>query len=97
MQILLTEVTGAIGRAVARSLLASGHDVVGIAEQPHRDLDSEVRFARAALDHPILRTLAADADVVVQLPPQGSMRPADVVRVSDVAARGGARLIFPSL
>ena len=50
MQILLTEVTGAIGRAVARSLLASGHDVVGIAEQPHRDLDSEVRFARAALD-----------------------------------------------
>ncbi len=97
MRILLTEVTGAIGRAVARSLLASGHDVVGIAEQPHRDLDSEVSFARATLDHPILRTLAADADVVVQLPPPGPLRPADSVRVSDVAARGGARLIFPSL
>lgn len=97
MRILLTEVTGALGRAAARSLLAAGHDVSGIAEQPHRDLASEVSFACAALDHPILRGLAGDADVVVQLPPQGTLRPADVVRVSDAAARGGTRLVFPSL
>ena len=97
MRILVTEVTGALGRALARSLLASGHDVSGIAEGGHRDLDSEVSFTCAGLDHPVVRALAADADVVVQLPSSGPPRQADVVRVGDAAARGGSRLVFPSL
>ena len=83
--------------ALARSLLASGHDVSGIAEGGHRDLDSEVSFTRAGLDHPVVRALAADADVVVQLPSSDPLRQADVVRVGDAAARGGSRLVFPSL
>lgn len=97
MRILLTEVTGAWGRALAHSLLAAGHDVSGIAERGHRDLDPEVGFTRAGLDHPILRRLAADADVVVALPGPAPVRQSDVVRVGDAAARGGARLVFPSL
>lgn len=103
MRILLTEVTGELGRALVRSLLAAGHDVVGIAEQPHRDLDPEVSLVRAGLHHPVLYELAADADVVVQLPAAGpqvgslTVRPAEAVRVADAAARAGARLVFPSL
>ncbi|MCV7343022.1 hypothetical protein [Mycolicibacterium rhodesiae] len=99
MRILLTEVTGELGRALAQSLLAAGHDVYGIAERPHRDLDAGVAFVAAALSHPMLYRLAELADVVVQLPAEGRdlARPADVARVCDAAARGGARIVFPSL
>jgi len=99
MRILLTEVTGGLGRALARSLVAAGHDVVGIAERPHADLAGEVAFVTAPLEHPVLHELAADADVVVQLPPEtpGVPRLADIVRVCDAAARAGARVVFPSL
>ncbi|WP_319434263.1 NAD-dependent epimerase/dehydratase family protein [Mycobacterium sp. RTGN5] len=98
MQILLTEVTGELGRALAQSLLAAGHDVYGIAERPHRDLDPGVDFVCAALTHPILYRLAESADVVVHLAVEGraTTRQADVARVCDAAARGGARVVFPS-
>ena len=99
MRILLTEVTGELGRALAQSLLAAGHDVYGVAERPHRDLDPGVDFVCAALSHPVLYRLADIADVVVHLPVEGrdSTRPADVARICDAAARGGARIVFPSL
>ncbi len=99
MRILLTEVTGELGRALAQSLLAAGHDVYGIAERPHRDLDPAVQFVAAALSHPVLYRLGELADVVVQLPAEGRdlTRPADVARVCDAAARGGARIVFLSL
>jgi nucleoside-diphosphate-sugar epimerase/phosphohistidine swiveling domain-containing protein len=98
MQILLTEVTGELGRALAQSLLAAGHDVYGIAERPHRDLDPGVTFVCAALSHPALYRLAARADVVIHLPAAGATaRCADVARVCDAAARGGARIVLPSL
>ncbi|WP_179472179.1 PEP-utilizing enzyme [Mycolicibacterium vinylchloridicum] len=99
MQILLTEVTGELGRALAQSLLAAGHDVYGIAERPHRDLDPGVTFVCAALSHPALYRLAEHADVVIDLPAEGpdTTRCADVARICDAAARGGARIVFPSL
>ncbi|WP_207760695.1 NAD-dependent epimerase/dehydratase family protein [Mycolicibacterium sphagni] len=99
MQIFLTGVTGELGRALAQSLLAAGHDVSGIAERPHRDLDTGVEFSCAALTHPVLYQLAEQADVVVALPVEDrdTTRPADVARICDAAARGGARIVFPSL
>lgn len=99
MRIVLTEVTAELGRALAQSLLAAGHDVYGIAERPHRDLDPGVEFVGAPLGHPVLYRLAEEADVVVHLPAEGrdATRSADVARVCDAAARGGARVIFPSL
>ncbi|MCX2929631.1 hypothetical protein ORI20_05055 [Mycobacterium sp. CVI_P3] len=99
MRILLTEVTGELGRALAESLLAAGHQVHGIAERPHRDLDPGVDFFCAALTHPVLYPLAQKADVVVLLPPAGrdAIRSAEVARVCDAAARGGSRIVFPSL
>ncbi|BBX08121.1 hypothetical protein [Mycolicibacterium aichiense] len=99
MRILLTEVTGELGRALAQSLLAAGHDVYGMAERPHRDLDAGVEFVAAAPSHPVLYRMAEAADVVVPLPADGRdlTRPADIARVCDAAARGGARIVFPSL
>ena len=98
MRILLTEVTGGLGRALAQSLLASGHDVSGVALQAHRDLDPGVDFVSAAPAHRVVYDLAAEADVVVPLPSDGAgVRPAELVRICDAAARGGARVVFPSL
>lgn len=99
MRILLTEVTGELGRAVARSLLAAGHDVQGIAQRPHRDLEPGVDFIAAGLDHPVVYRLTERADVVILLPLDGSAGPgpADVVRICDAAARAGVRVVFPSL
>ncbi|WP_052960303.1 hypothetical protein [Mycobacterium sp. EPa45] len=99
MRILLTEVTGELGRALARSLLAAGHDVYGVAERPHHDLDPGVDFVGAALSHPVLYRLAELVDVVVHLPDESRLVPcsADVAFVCDAAARGGARIVFPSL
>ncbi|BBY67059.1 PEP-utilizing enzyme [Mycolicibacterium helvum] len=98
MRILLTEVAGELGRALAQSLLAAGHDVYAIAERAHRDLDPGVDFVCAALTHPVLYRLAEIADVIVHLPAAGGTTgSADVARICDAAARGGARMIFPSL
>ena len=98
MRILLTQVTGGLGRALAQSLLASGHEVSGVALRAHRDLDPGVDFVSATPGHRVVYDLAADADVVVPLPPDGDgVRPAELVRICDAATRGGARVIFPSL
>jgi phosphohistidine swiveling domain-containing protein len=98
MRILLTEVTGGLGRALAQSLLASGHDVSGVALRAHRDLDPGVDFVSAAPGHRAIYDLAADADVVLPLPSDGDGgRLTELVRICDAAARGGARLVFPSL
>lgn len=98
MRILLTEVTGGLGRALAQSLLASGHEVSGVALRAHRDLDPGVDLVTATPAHRVVYDLAAAADVVVPLPPDGDgVRPAELVRLCDAATRGGARVIFPSL
>ncbi|OBF02363.1 hypothetical protein A5730_23600 [Mycobacterium sp. ACS4054] len=101
MQILVTDATGALGRLVARQLIAAGHTVTGIAERPHPFLDGNVEFVCAPLRHPVLRELAEEADAVIHLAPIDTTAPgsADIdllAHVTDVAARAGDRLLFVS-
>lgn len=101
MQILVTDATGAVGRLVARRLLAAGHSVAGIAERCHTALDPAVDFVRAPLSDPVLQELTAEADAVIHLAPvdptaPGSARIDGLARVTDAAARSGARLLFVS-
>jgi nucleoside-diphosphate-sugar epimerase len=101
VRILLTGVTGVLGRAVARQLLASGYAVSGIAGYPHDNLDPDVNFVCGQLGGPILHQLADDADVVVHLAPiehgaPGSAGINGLVQVAHTAARAGARLIYLS-
>lgn len=101
MQILVTDAAGALGRLVARQLIAAGHTVTGIAERPHPFLDGNVEFVCAPLRHPVLRELAEEADAVIHLAPIDTTAPgsADVdllAHVTDVAARAGDRLLFVS-
>ena len=101
MRIVVTDVTGLVGRSVARRLVAAGHVVSGIAGQPHDCLDPDVDFACAPLDDPVLQQLADEAEVVLHLAPVEISAPGaaginGVARVSDAAARAGARLVFVS-
>ena len=101
MRILLTGVTGVVGRAVARQLLAAGYAVSGIAGRPHENLDPDVDLVCGPLGGPILQHLADDSDVVVHLAPieagaPGSAGINGLVQVAHAAARAGARLIYAS-
>ncbi len=95
MRILLTGVTGLLGRATARQLIAAGHTVTGIAAHPHQNLHPDVDFVGASLDDPVLQRLADAADVVLHLAPiepgvPGSAGIDGLVRVAHAAARAGA-------
>jgi len=101
VRILLTGVTGVLGRAVARQLLAAGYAVSGIAARPHENLDPDVDFVCGPLGGPILHELTGDADVVVHLAPieagaPGSAGINGLVQVAHAAAGAGARLIYVS-
>jgi nucleoside-diphosphate-sugar epimerase len=101
VRILVTGVTGVVGRAVARQLVTAGHAVSGIALYPHEYLDPAVDFVCARLGDPPLQQLADESDVVVHLAPVEATAPASagisgVVHVAHAAARAGARLIYVS-
>ncbi|MBS4729781.1 NAD-dependent epimerase/dehydratase family protein [Mycobacterium sp. SM1] len=101
MRILVTGVSGAVGRFVARQLVAAGHVVTGIATRPDDRLNPEVSFVCASLSDPVLQQLADEADAVIHLAPIEANAPGcagitGVVRVTDAAARAGARLLFVS-
>ena len=101
MRILLTGVTGVVGRAVSRQLVAAGYAVSGIAGYAHDNLDPDVDFVCGPLGGPILHQLANDSDVVVHLAPieagaPGSSGINGLVQVAHAAARAGARLIYLS-
>jgi nucleoside-diphosphate-sugar epimerase len=101
VQVLVTDVTGVVGRSLARQLLAAGHAVVGIAENQHDCLDADVDFVRAPLSDALLHKLADHVDVVIHLASIDNTVPGGaglggVVRVTDAAARAGARLLFVS-
>ncbi len=101
MRILVTGVTGVVGRLVARQLVAAGHTVSGIAARPHDCLDPGVDFVCAPLHDPVLQQLADAADVVLHLAPiesgaPGSAGISGVAHVVDAAARAGDRLLFVS-
>jgi hypothetical protein len=101
VQILVTAATGTVGRLVARQLIAAGHTVRGIAEQPHACLDPGVDFVCAPLSDPVLQELADEADAVLHLAPVDATAPGSagingVVQVTHAAARAGARLLYVS-
>lgn len=101
MRILVTGVTGTVGRYAARQLVTAGHQVTGIAARPHERLDREVEFVRSTLRGPTLQALADDADVVVHLAPiqpdaPGTAGISALVRVTDAASQAGARLVYVS-
>jgi nucleoside-diphosphate-sugar epimerase len=101
VRVLVTDVTGAVGRSLARQLVAAGHVVSGIAKRPDDRLHPEVSFACASLRDPILQELADEADAVIHLAPVDPGVPGcaginGVVRVTHAAARAGARLLFVS-
>jgi nucleoside-diphosphate-sugar epimerase len=101
VRILLTGVTGVLGRAVARQLVAAGYAVTGVAGRPDERLDPNVDFVCGPLGGPILRQLADESDVVLHLAPieptvPGSAGINGLVRVANAASRGGARLIYVS-
>ncbi len=101
MRILLTGVTGLLGRAMARQLVAAGHTVTGVAAHPHQNLHPDVDFVGASLGDSILQQLADAADVVLHLAPiepgvPGSAGIDGLVRVTHAAARAGARLLYVS-
>jgi nucleoside-diphosphate-sugar epimerase len=101
VRILLTGVTGLLGRAMARQLVAAGHAVTGIAAHPHANLHPDVDFVCASLGDPIVLRLADAVDVVLHLAPiepdvPGSAGIDGLVRVAHASARAGARLIFLS-
>jgi nucleoside-diphosphate-sugar epimerase len=101
VRILVTDATGAMGRLVARQLIAAGHTVSGIAEHPHPCLDPGVEFVCAPPSDPVLQDLADEADAVIHLGPIDTSAPGSadiggVVHVTHAAARAGARLLFVS-
>ena len=101
MRILLTGVTGVVGRAVARQLVAAGYAVTGIAARPHENLHPDVDFVCGPLDDPMLQQLADESDVVLHLAPIEATAPGSagidgLVHVAHAAARAGARLIYVS-
>lgn len=101
MRILVTGVTGMVGRTLARQLIAAGHAVSGIARHPHDHLDPEVDFVCARLGGPLLQQLADESHVVVHLAPVDPTAPGTagingLVHVAHAAARAGARLVFLS-
>lgn len=101
MRILVTGVTGMVGRILARQLTAAGYAVCGIARHPHDNLDPEVDFVCARLGGPVLQQLADESHVVVHLAPVDPTAPGTagingLVHVAHAAARAGARLIFVS-
>ena len=101
MHILVTDATGAVGRLVARQLIAAGHTVSGIAGHPHPWLDPGVELVCAPLGHPVLQELADEADAVIHLAPVDTTAPGSedidgVAHLTHAAARAGARLLFVS-
>jgi uncharacterized protein YbjT (DUF2867 family) len=101
VRILLTGATGAVGRLVARHLVAAGHTVSGIAQRPHEYLPAQIDLICAPLSSPILQDLTGDADAVIHLAPVDSTAPGGegingLAHVTHAAARAGARLLLVS-
>ncbi len=101
MQVLVTDVTGVVGRILARQLLAAGHAVTGIADYPDDRLHPDVGFVCAPLNATLLAGLTDRVDVVIHLAPIERLAPGNagidgLVQVTDAAARAGARMLLVS-
>ncbi|MFE3223059.1 PEP-utilizing enzyme [Nocardia sp. NPDC059228] len=90
MRILVTGVTEPSGRAVARMLLAAGHEVVGLDRQRHRYVDPRVEVIVGDLsDAQVCARAVAGVDAIVHL-----AGPA-VAAIAQAAKDSGARLVVP--
>ncbi|WP_458689908.1 PEP-utilizing enzyme [Nocardia tengchongensis] len=90
MRILVTGVTEPSGRAVARMLLAAGHEVTGLDRQRHRYVDPRVEVAVGDLaDAQVCARAVAGVDAVVHL------AGAAVAAIAKAAQESGARLVVP--
>ncbi|MFF0631689.1 PEP-utilizing enzyme [Nocardia sp. NPDC004151] len=90
MRILVTGVTEPSGRAVARMLLAAGHEVSGLDRQRHRYVDPRVEVTVGDLsDAQVCARAAAGADAIVHL-----AGPA-IAAIAKAAQESGARLVVP--
>ncbi|MBB5918630.1 phosphohistidine swiveling domain-containing protein [Nocardia transvalensis] len=83
MRVLITGVTAPSGRAVARMLLAAGHEVVGVDTRRHRYLDPRVEVSDGAA------SVMAGCDCVIHL------AAGPVGDVAGAAREAGARLVVP--
>ncbi|WP_168441191.1 PEP-utilizing enzyme [Nocardia veterana] len=92
MRVLITGITTPSGRAVARMLLAAGHEVVGLDRAGHRYVDSRipVRIADPG-SAGSFRGLADDCAAVLHL------STAPIAAAAGAARAAGARLIVPVL
>ncbi|MEW1734960.1 PEP-utilizing enzyme [Nocardia beijingensis] len=89
MRVLVTGVSDPTGRAVARMLLAAGHDVVGLDRARHRYVDPRVEVITGDPAEPALCARAvADCAAVVHL--GGSLAP-----IASAAGAAGARIVVP--
>ncbi|NNH74254.1 NAD-dependent epimerase/dehydratase family protein [Nocardia uniformis] len=90
MRILVTGVTEPSGRAVARMLLAAGHEVVGLDRQRHRYVDPRAEAIVGDLSDPKVCARAVDkADTVLHLAGHS------VAAIARAAESAGARLVIP--
>ncbi|WP_067692195.1 PEP-utilizing enzyme [Nocardia jejuensis] len=90
MRILVTGVTEPSGRAVARMLLAAGHEVVGLDRQRHRYVDPRVEVTVGDLSDALVCARAvAGADAVVHLAGRA------IAGIAGAAADAGVRLVVP--
>lgn len=99
MRIAVTGVTTDLGLLVAGQLVAAGHQVTGMAQHGHRDLDPRVELVCAPLDSPALQELTADAEALIHLAPVEPEVPesagiSGIVHVTQAASRSGTRLLF---
>ncbi|WP_194818265.1 PEP-utilizing enzyme [Nocardia sp. XZ_19_385] len=90
MRVLITGVTEPSGRAVARMLLAAGHEVAGLDQRWHRFVDPRVQFTEGnPADPAVCAKAVAECATVIHLAGPGVSAIADAVREAD------AHLVVP--
>lgn len=92
MRVLVTGVTEPTGRAVARMLIAAGHEVVGLAPRPNRYLDPRVNLVLGDADDPAAyaRAIPGCSCVIHLAGP-------DAGALAGAAGKAGARVLLPSV
>jgi nucleoside-diphosphate-sugar epimerase len=106
MRIFVAGATGTLGRPVVKTLVAHGHDVVGLSRSESGARRIEAMGARAvvgnALDHEKMRSLIVDArpeqvlHLLTALPPGGVIRNKQLRPTNELRTRGTQNLIRAS-
>ncbi|WP_406229567.1 PEP-utilizing enzyme [Nocardia sp. NBC_01009] len=90
MRVLVTGITEPSGRAVARMLLAAGHEVVGLDRRWHRHVDPRVQFvAGDPVDAGVCARAVDGCAGIVHLADSG------MPEIADAARKADARVVIP--